>query len=166
MAASRLVGIAATCWQTRSISGERAAMYSNRVWIAASRWLRVRMWLPRSCSRWRRKPSDPLEGEILERQPADLAALVGGDEQEQEPDRVAVAAHRAGRRPFDRDQVVDEEGVHDGPSGVGGSSCAPPGQAGSANASNRRLASSSSAGVIVRYTAVETGSTWPRNVER
>ena len=40
---TRLVGIAATCWQTISISGEREAMYSNRVWIAASRWLRVRM---------------------------------------------------------------------------------------------------------------------------
>ena len=34
-----------------SISGERVAMYSKRLWIAASRWLRVRMWLPRSSSR-------------------------------------------------------------------------------------------------------------------
>ena len=33
----RFIGIAATCWQTASISGEREAMYSNRLWIAASR---------------------------------------------------------------------------------------------------------------------------------
>ena len=37
---------------------------------------------------------DPLEGEIIERQARDLAVLLGGDELQQEPDRVAVAAHR------------------------------------------------------------------------
>ena len=42
----------------------------------------------------------PLAGQIIKRQARDPAALLCGDEHEQEPDRVAVAAHRAGRRPF------------------------------------------------------------------
>ena len=51
----------------------------------------------------------PLEGQIVERQARDLAALLGGDEHEQEPDRVAVAAHRARAEALDGDQVIDEE---------------------------------------------------------
>jgi hypothetical protein len=52
-----LAGMAATCWQTASISGARVAMYSKKLCSAASRWLRVRMWLPRFSSRYRRKAS-------------------------------------------------------------------------------------------------------------
>ena len=124
-------------------------MYSNRLWIAASLWLRVRMWLPRSSSRWSQEREDPLQGEILKRQARDLAAPLRGEEHEQQPDRVAVAAHRTRPQSLDRDQVVEEVGMQQLPERL----CAHRAisvQIGSANASKRRLASSSSAGVIVR----------------
>jgi hypothetical protein len=37
---------------------------------------------------------DSLEGEIADRELGDLRAVVGCEEQDQQPDRVAVAAHR------------------------------------------------------------------------
>ena len=77
-----------------SISGERVAMYSNRLWIAASRWLRVLMWLPRSSSRWRRNARIRSRVRSSSDRRRDLAALLDGEEHEQEPDRVAVAAYR------------------------------------------------------------------------
>ena len=40
------MGIAVTCWQAASNSGDRTAMYSKNVCSTASRWLRVRTWLP------------------------------------------------------------------------------------------------------------------------
>ena len=86
--------MAATCWQTASISGDRPAMYSNRVCSAASRWLRVRMWLPPVVLEVPQEPHHPVEGEVAEGQPGDLAALVRRGEHEQQPDGVAVAAHR------------------------------------------------------------------------
>ena len=58
---------------------------------------------------------DPLQGEILERQARDPAALLRGEEHEQQPDRVAVAAHRTRAQSVDRDQVVEEVGVQELP---------------------------------------------------
>ena len=67
---------------------------------------------------------DPVEGEVGERQPGDLAALVGRDEHQEQPDGVAVAAHRGGAQAFDRDQVAGEEGVQERAERLGaGSSC-------------------------------------------
>lgn len=43
--------------------------------------------------------------------------LVGGDELEKEPHRVAVAAHRRRPESFDGDQMVDEEGLQQRPEG-------------------------------------------------
>jgi hypothetical protein len=53
---------------------------------------------------------DPLEGEIFERQPGEPAALVGGDEHQQQLDRVAIAAYRSRAKASDRDQVVSKNG--------------------------------------------------------
>src|SRR5262249_42879010 len=92
---------------------------------------------------------DLLEGEVFQGQAGDLAPLGGGGECQQEPDGVAVAADRGGPQPFDRDQVVSEVGVQDRSERLGFHGAAAV-QAGSASASNRRLACSSSAGVMVR----------------
>ena len=119
-----MIGIAATCWQTTSISGERVAMYSNRradrgeplvagAGVVAAVLLEVAQ-----------ERHDPLEGEIADGQPGDLRALVRREEHEQQPDRVAVAADRGGSQAFDGDQVVDEERVQERPERrLGGSSC-------------------------------------------
>jgi hypothetical protein len=93
---------------------------------------------------------DPLQGEIPHRQARDLAALLGGEEHEQQPDRVAVAADRSGAQSLDRDQVIEEIGVQQLPERRGGGHRAVSVQAGAANASKRRLASSNRAGVIVK----------------
>jgi hypothetical protein len=53
----------------------------------------------------------PLEGQIVERQPGDLASLVVGNEEQKEPDRVPVAAHRRRTQPFHSDEMADEEGL-------------------------------------------------------
>ena len=96
------------------------------------------------------EPLDPIEREIGERKPGDRAPLVPRDEHEQEPDRVPVAADRGRPEALHRDEVVDEERVEQGPErrviALGTGSV----QAGSANASKRRFASSSRAGVTVR----------------
>ena len=78
-----------------------------------------------------------------------LQPFVGGDEDQQQPDRVAVAAHRGRPQPLDRDQVVDEERMQRA-APAAGSVMARLRHAGSAKASNRRLASASSPGVMVR----------------
>jgi hypothetical protein len=96
------------------------------------------------------EPDDAVEGEVGEGEAGDLAALVGRDEHEEEPHGVAVAAHRGGAEPFDRDQVAGEEGVQDRAEGLGLGHHATWVQAGAAKASNRRLASASRSGVIVR----------------
>ena len=93
---------------------------------------------------------DLLEAQVLEAELRDLRSLLFGDEAQQEPDGVAVAAYRRRPQPFHRDQVVEEEGVDQRPErprpghGFAGD------HAGSAKASNRRLASASSWGVMVR----------------
>ena len=126
-------------------------MYSNRVWITASRWLRVRMWLPRSCFEVAQERDDPLEGEIADRELGDLRALVGGEVHDQQPDRVAVAAHRGWPQAFDGDQVIGEERVQQLPERRWGLIVPSPSRPGGfGERSKRRLASSSSAGVIVR----------------
>ena len=93
---------------------------------------------------------DPVEGEVVKGQAGDLAALVGRDEHQEQPHGVAVAAHRGGAQALDRDQVAGEEGVQDRAEGLGLGHRAAWVQAGAAKASNRRLAWSSSCGVIVR----------------
>ena len=93
---------------------------------------------------------DPIEGEIAELQAGDLAALVGRGEYQQQPDRVAVAAHRGWAQPLDGDQVVDEERVQQLAQWRGGGHRAASRQAGSVKASNRWLASPSNPGVTVR----------------
>ena len=92
---------------------------------------------------------DLLEGEVLKGQAGDLAPSGCGGEQQQEPDRVAVAAHRGGAQSPDRDQVIGEVGVQDRAERLGLHDATAV-QAGSARASKRRLACSSSAGVMVR----------------
>ena len=96
------------------------------------------------------EPDGPLEGEVAEGETGDRAPLVGRDEAQEEPDRVPVAAHRGWTEPFDRNQVVDEEGVQQGPERRVIAHGAGSAQAGSAKASKRRFASSSRAGVTVR----------------
>src|SRR5258708_38173865 len=105
---------------------------------------------------------DPVEGKVAERQPGDLAAFVRGGEGEEQPDGVPVAAHRRGPQALDGDQVVGEKRVQDRPDRLVSGHCVTSAQAGCAKNSNRRLASSSSCGAMVRYTAGETGSPWPR----
>ena len=52
---------------------------------------------------------DPIEAKIAGSQAGDPAALVGRGEYQQQPDRVAVAAHRGRAQTLDGDQVVDEK---------------------------------------------------------
>jgi hypothetical protein len=59
------------------------------------------------------KADDPLEGEVAKRKACDLAMPIGSSELKQEPDRVAVAAHRGGTQALHRDQVVHEERMQD-----------------------------------------------------
>lgn len=108
---------------------------------------------------------DSVEGEIPEGKPGDPAPLVGRDEQEEEPDRVPVAAHRGRTEALRRDQVVDEERVQEGPERLSFAHRAASTHTCAAKASNRRLASSNNARLMVRYTAVEAGLTWPMKVE-
>jgi hypothetical protein len=54
-----------------------------------------------------------LAGQIIGRQARDLAAFLSGEEHEQEADRVAVAAHRAGAQALHGDRVIDEVAVQD-----------------------------------------------------
>lgn len=54
---------------------------------------------------------DPFEGEIAASQPGDLRAFVRRDEQQEQADRVAVAAYRGWPQAFDGDQVIGEERV-------------------------------------------------------
>jgi hypothetical protein len=93
---------------------------------------------------------DPLEGQVSEREAGDLAALVGRGEHQEQPHGVAVAAHRGRAEPLDRDQVVGEERVQDRAEELGLGHRAASVHAGAAKASNRRPASASRGGVIVR----------------
>ena len=79
-----------------------------------------------------------------------LQPLSAATNSRQQPDGVAVAAHRGRAQALDGDQVVGEEGVQDRPERLAVGHRAASAQAGSAKASNRRLASASSSGVIVR----------------
>jgi hypothetical protein len=93
---------------------------------------------------------DPFEGQVLDAEPGDLGALVVCDEMQQEPYRVAIAAHRRPAQSLHGDQVVDEEGVQERPERPRpGHGCACT-KVGAAKASNRRFASVSSWGVMVR----------------
>jgi hypothetical protein len=96
------------------------------------------------------EPDDAVEGEVGEGEAGDLAPLVGRDEHQEEPHGVAVAAHGGGAEAFDRDQVAGEERVQDRAERLGLGHRATWVQAGAAKASNRRLASASRGGVIVR----------------
>ena len=93
---------------------------------------------------------DAIEREIADRELGELCSVVGGDEHDQQPDGVAVAAD--GRRPqaFDGDQVVWKKECNNWPSGVRGVIARSPSRLGRRSASNRRFASSSSSEVIVR----------------
>jgi hypothetical protein len=55
----------------------------------------------------------PFVGEIRGGEAGDLRPLVSRDEDQQEPHRVAVAAHRRRSQPFEGDEVVDKERVHE-----------------------------------------------------
>jgi hypothetical protein len=92
---------------------------------------------------------DPFEAEVGQLQAGDLGPLVGGDEQQEQADGVAVAAHRRRSQPLDGDQVLEEERLDEWAKrwSSHGAACS---HAGSANASKRRLASVSSPGVICR----------------
>ena len=93
---------------------------------------------------------DLFEAEVLDVELGDLRSLVLGHEAQQEPDGVAVAAHRRRPQPLHRDQVVEEEGVDQRPERPRAGHGFASDHAGSAKASNRRLASASSWGVMVR----------------
>jgi hypothetical protein len=55
------------------------------------------------------------EGEIVEREPRDLAFLVGGDEQQEEAHRISVAVDRRGPETLDRHQVMGKEAMDNFP---------------------------------------------------
>ena len=93
---------------------------------------------------------DALEAEVTDVELGDLGALVGGDEAQQESHGVSVAAHRRWAETFHRDQVVDEERVHERAERRSVGHVVASVQAGSAKTSNRRFASASSSGVMVR----------------
>ena len=89
-----------------------------------------------------------LEGQIIQAQLGDLGPLLLGQEAEQEPHGVPIAAHRCGPQALHRHQMVDEERMHQrpqGPSRVHAWTASV-----GAKASNRWLACPSSAGVIVK----------------
>lgn len=88
------------------------------------------------------------EAEVLEAESGDLGALLLRQKAEQETHRVPIAAHRRWPEPLHRHQVIDEERVHHRPERAALAHRRSP--AVTAKASNRRLASSSRAGVIVR----------------
>ncbi len=89
---------------------------------------------------------DSLEGEIAHRELGDVRAFVGCEEQDQEPDRVAVAAHRGWPQALDGHQVIGEERVQQWPQRRVRTHRPVSVHAGSAKISKRRLASSRSAG--------------------
>ena len=110
------------------------------------------------------KGHNPFRGEILEGKLRDGAPHRGGDEAQEEPKGIAVAAHRGWPEPPLHLEIVLEERAHDGAESRDHG--APPSMnAGCAKASKRRFAWRSRASVMVRYVAVEVTSTWPRNVE-
>src|SRR5258707_3838593 len=94
------------------------------------------------------EPDHAVKGEVSEREPGDLAALVGREERKEEPDRVPVAAHRGRTEALHGDQVVGEERLQDRPDRSFGHR-ATSARYTSADASKRRLASVSSCGGTV-----------------
>jgi hypothetical protein len=136
-----LDGIAATCWQYRQqlrragrdvleqAVDRRESLVAGADVVAAVLFEVAK------------ESEDPLEGEIIELKARELAAPVRGDEQQKQPDRVSVAAHRPGTQALDRDQVVDEVGVQELPERRGGAHRSISIHAGSANRSKRWLAS-------------------------
>jgi hypothetical protein len=61
------------------------------------------------------EPQDPFEAQVCDVELGDLRSLVLGSEAQQEPDGVAVAAHRGRAQPLHRNQVVEEEGLDERP---------------------------------------------------
>ena len=93
---------------------------------------------------------DSLETQVLEVELGDPCSLLLGHETQEEADGVPVAAHRRRSQALGGDQVIDEEGVDQRPERPRAGHGCSPGQAVSAKASNRRFASVSSCGVMVR----------------
>src|SRR6266540_1521882 len=111
------------------------------------------------------KGEHPLEGEILHRQLRDRPARVRRHEREEQPQRVAIAANRGRPQALLCGQVIEEEAVDQRAKGDGRHD-RPSMMDGTASASKRRLAAAYRSLVIVKYTAVVSGRTWPRKVER
>jgi hypothetical protein len=110
------------------------------------------------------EPKDSLEGQVLDDQPRDPGLLVRCYELQKKSQRVPIAADGGRPQAFEGDQVIDEERVEGLTEWLrchGDTSR----RIGPAAASKRRLASQRSSSVMVRYTAVEAGLTWPRNVD-
>ena len=83
--------MAATRWQTPSISGARVAIVEQRVQrgepLVAGADVVATIVFEVAQER-----DDPFEAEVGQLQAGDLGALVGGDEQQEQADGVAVAA--------------------------------------------------------------------------
>ena len=95
-------------------SGWRSAANRNSEWIAASRALRVRTLLPRSCSRWVRNAATSVGVEVGDVEPARrlAGALLG--EAQQQPQRVAVGGDGARAGLALGQQPVGEERLQGG----------------------------------------------------
>src|SRR5437899_1854467 len=102
---------------------------------------------------------DPLRRQVGQCEPGDWLAAGTGNEGEKQLDRVAVALDGPRTQPLLHLQVVLEEAEQHLSDGAHG--WPRPG----VNARNLRSASRSSSSVTVRYTAVDAGSAWPRNVD-
>jgi hypothetical protein len=96
------------------------------------------------------EPQYPLEGQVFDVEPCDLAALVTSCEAQEKPHRVPVAAYRRRPEAFHRHEVVGEEGVDERAEWPPGAHLSPADHAASAYDSNRPLATASSSGVIVK----------------
>ena len=106
--------------------------------------------------------SDVVGAEIGERQFADRATSCLGHEEKEKADSVAVTSNGCLGKPPLGFEVMLKELVDQAADGRHGWS---PVEIGAANRSKRRPAASMRSVVIVRYTAVEIGSTCPMNVE-
>jgi hypothetical protein len=106
--------------------------------------------------------SDIVGTEIGERQFADRTTGCLGHEEKQKANSVAVTADGCLRKPPLGFEVMLEELIDQA---ADGRHSWPPVDIGAANRSKRRRAASMRSAVIVRYTAVELGSTCPMKVE-
>src|SRR5208283_1333958 len=103
-----------------------------------------------------------VRSEVGQRQLADRPMGRLGEEEEKQPDSVAVAANGGLREPFLCFEMVLEELVDQAADGRHGRA---PIDIGAANVWKRSAATSINSAVMVKYTAVEAGSTCPMKVD-